>query len=217
MPDSTTLTKSDVTAKTMADETLEGRLAVLKGLFTGDHFNASAGEHFAHKNFGRDSAISMLFLLDSLKHTDDPQLRHRTRFIIEQGIRSLVHWQGGKNPKLGDHWRKNAEEVGKIHHEASLVAIDKWGWAKKWQDSDDVSSGLLVYFGSVDATPLYISLVCEYVNYINQQNDTPHKAYTFLLSKVPNFRRGQMSIAQSLVEAVGWVERRLDSSELGFI
>jgi glycogen debranching enzyme len=222
VPDPSTLI--DMSAKAPAQvgeleaaQNLQGTLSILRGLFTGDHLNASGGPHFSHKNFGRDSAISMLFLLDNLKHNNDHEIQAETRYIIEKGIYSLVHWQGSKDAKLDGRWRKDAEEKGKIHHEAGPVDIDRLGLVKKWQEKDDRGSDMLVYFGSVDATPLYVRLVSEYIKEIKRQDGSPEAAYKFLLSKVPNFRGGQLSVAESLIEASAWIQRHLQKSELGFI
>jgi glycogen debranching enzyme len=222
MPDPATLLEVPVIADKQVGElnaaqNLKGTLSLLKGLFTGDHLNASGGPHFSNKNFGRDSAISMLFLLDNLKHSSDPEVEKETRFIIEKGIQSLIRWQGGKDAKINGHWRKNAEEKGKIHHEAGPVAIDKLGLVEKWQDSDDSHSDMLVYFGSVDATPLYVKLVCEYIELVRKLDSSPQAAYEFLMSKAANFRGGELTISQSLAEAAGWIERQLKASELGFL
>src|SRR3990167_11129759 len=129
-------------------------LGELGGLFAGDHINASGGIQYLHKNFGRDSAISALFILDTLRHSKEALEQRDGQYVIEQVIKSLVHWQGRKGAKTGGKWRKNAEEPGKIHHEAGPIKIDDIGLAQKWQEADDWGSDTLVYYGSVDATPL---------------------------------------------------------------
>lgn len=192
-------------------------IARLDGLFTGDHINASGGVHYSHKNFGRDSAVSMLFLLDMLRRTNRPEVRQETSHVIEQVIKSLIHWQGQKDPKIGDRWRKNAEEVGKIHHEAGPVEIDDLGLVSKWQEADDQKSDMLVYFGSVDATPLFIRLVCEYVDQLKHTDPSGHAAYKFLRESVLNFRGFHLTVLESLLEATRWVEHQLKLSDLGFI
>ena len=222
MPDpSTLLSLSSVpapeTGELEAAKNVKGTLEILRGLFTGDHLNASGGHHFSHKNFGRDSAISMLFFLDNLRHNKDEQVQAESRFIIEKGICSLVRWQGVRGPKIDGRWRKDAEERGKIHHEAGPVEIDRLGLVNRWQETDDVGSDMLVYFGSVDATPLFVRLVTEYVKEIRREDSSPEAVYNFLLGKVPNFRGGQPSVLQSVIEAIGWIERQLQASELGFI
>jgi len=211
-------TSRDTEEKTDSQPANEGSFfSELGNLFTGGHINASAGIQYSDKNFGRDSAVSMLFLLDALKHTTNPRNQKEARYIIEQATKSLVYWQGQKDAKIGERWRRDAEEPGKIHHEAGPVEIDTIGLVDKWQEEDDKNSKTLVYFGSVDSTPLFVRLVCEYVEELKRQDNSGHSAYSFLLSRVYNFRGVHLTIVESLLAALGWIERELEDSDLGLV
>ena len=192
-------------------------LSKLGNLFTGDHINASGGVQYLHKNFGRDSAISALFILDMLKNTNDAQNQREGHYVLEQVTRSLVHWQGQKSAKTGGHWRKNAEEPGKIHHEAGPIKIDDIALARNWQEADDQDSDVLVYYGSVDSTPLFVRLVSEYVGYLRGDDATGKRAYHLLMSRVQNYRGVEVTVAEAVSQAVTWICVQLLSSELGLL
>ena len=192
-------------------------LSELDGLFSGDHISASGGLQYSEKNFGRDSAISMIFLLHSLENLHSHEDHKAGRYIIEQVIKSLVHWQGQKAARLGRLWRKNAEEPGKIHHEAGPQRIDELLLSARWQDDDDKNSDMLVYFGSVDSTPLFVRLVCQYVMYLKKHDPTGHEAYRLLMTKVQNFRGTETTVLSSLLAAVRWIEVQLQVSDLGLL
>src|SRR3989344_4365563 len=192
-------------------------LGELGGLFAGDHINASGGVQYLHKNFGRDSAISALFILDMLRYTVSDRYQQEGRQVLEQVIRSLVHWQGQKSAKTGGRWRKNAEEPGKIHHEAGPIKIEDIELARRWQDADDRNSDMLVYYGSVDSTPLFVRLVTEYAGYLRGSDDTGKYAYRLMLSRVHNYRGAELSVAEAVSDAVTWICVQLLSSELGLL
>jgi len=192
-------------------------LGELGGLFAGDHINASGGVQYLHKNFGRDSAISALFILDMLRYTVSDRYQQEGRQVLEQVIRSLVHWQGQKSAKTGGRWRKNAEEPGKIHHEAGPIKIEDIELARRWQDADDRNSDMLVYYGSVDSTPLFVRLVTEYAGYLRGSDDTGKYAYRLMLSRVHNYRGVELSVAEAVSDAVTWICVQLLSSELGLL
>jgi glycogen debranching enzyme len=211
------LTHSPAKSQKTAAESSHHLLIELDGLFTGDHVNASGGIQYAHKNFGRDSAISMLFLLDALGRGLGKQDEKDARRVIGAVIESLVRWQGQKPAKIGKRWRKNAEEPGKIHHEAGPVKIDELGLADKWQENDDKDSDMLVYYGSIDSTPLFVRLVCEYAEHLNKADSSGQTAYHLLLKRVHNYRGRQVTIAEALVDAVSWIYIQLASSDLGLL
>lgn len=153
---------------------------------------ASLGTHFDYAIFGRDSIQVAEDLLSTHK-----SLAHRI-------IMTLASLQGVKTDA------KSEEEPGKIHHEyRSLIFNDVhipetsvnimrrlqqvWG---------DETSDNLRYYGSYDATPLYIRLVSYYV-----------KVYgSGILKEIYEGLDGHRSIADSLEKALGWLTNKIESS-----
>jgi glycogen debranching enzyme len=113
---------------------------------------ASMGPNFAYAIFGRDSLEVAEHLLNSHQQ------------LVRNIIFTLARLQGVKFDDISE------EEPGKIHHEyrsrvfdgepiseASLAVMHK---LQHWWGA--VGSEELVYYGSFDATPMYIKLVYEY-------------------------------------------------------
>jgi glycogen debranching enzyme len=114
---------------------------------------ASMGPNFAYAIFGRDSLEVAEHLLNSHKP------------LVRNIIFTLARLQGVKNDDISE------EEPGKIHHEyrsrvfdgeriseQSLSVMHK---LQHWWGA--IGTDELVYYGSFDATPMYIKLVCEYI------------------------------------------------------
>lgn len=194
----------------------------LKILYTGEGINASGGEHFSNAIFGRDTAYTDLFLLHSLQNRRDngKEPHDQDVQIIENTVKSLVKHQGTRN-RLSESLlgQPNAEEPGKIHHEArrhtvegntpSDTIIDQ---LEGWAHPED-KPNLYVYY-SVDATPLFLKLVSEYAKTTGDQNQ-PKIAD----QKVETIRGEQITIGESVLRAVDWLEGRLgpDQSTTGFL
>jgi glycogen debranching enzyme len=113
---------------------------------------ASMGPNFEYAIFGRDSIEVAQHLLNSHKS------------LVRNIIFTLARLQGVKNDATSE------EEPGKIHHEyrtrifdgepipeASLAVMHR---LQQWWGA--IGADELVYYGSFDATPMYIKLVCEY-------------------------------------------------------
>lgn len=109
----------------------------------------------------------------------------------------------------------NEEEPGRIHHEhrqaqfngrnisASSRAILKQ-LSAKWGGTDKA----VTYYGSIDATPLFIKLIGEYV-------DRYGKA---ILKETISDRNNQLiSIEESVLRAIEWLVRRLEKSQVGML
>lgn len=103
-----------------------------------------AGDPYFRALYGRDSIISASELL-----LFDPSIAKNTLYI-------LATLQGSKVDFLTE------EEPGKIPHEYWSEGFDhlvKDGWYSQ--------NGRLIYYVSVDATPLFIILIGEYLDFTN--------------------------------------------------
>ena len=161
----------------------------------------SGGVLFKDAIFGRDSAIAGQDLI-----LIAPE-------IAREVILTLAGLQGTREAPIGPH--SNEEEPGKVHHEHRSLYVgsrrispgsevllrelaDRWG--------GDVAG--LTYYGSVDATPLFARLVIDYC-----------RAHGGAMLGA-TFTRGDGSTAtvrDSLVAALGWITRKIDDSDLGFV
>lgn len=126
---------------------------------------ASMGPNFTYAIFGRDSIEVAEHLLNSHKQ------------LVRNIIFTLARLQGVKNDAISE------EEPGKIHHEyrsrifngeqiseASLAVMHR---LQHWWGA--IGADELVYYGSYDATPMYIKLVCEYAEQYG--NDILNETY----------------------------------------
>lgn len=154
---------------------------------------ASCGPNYQYAIFGRDSIAVALDLLHSR-----PELSHEIILL-------LARLQGLKTNKLSE------EEPGKIHHEYRITQFDGeqishaaemvldtlrkiWGTG----ENEEVR-----YYGSVDATPLFITLVGEYCEAYG--ND--------LLQEMVTGQDGQArSLRWHVRAAAEWLVRRIHSS-----
>lgn len=156
---------------------------------------ASASELYYAAFFGRDSIEAAEDLLQK-----DPS-------FARELIPLLASHQGIQYNLLTE------EEPGRIHHEYRMspktyfettgehlpkkVADIYSVLADQWNGNDRE----MTYYGSVDATPLYIKLTGEY---INQTKDIS------LLEEIYIDKQGnEKTIKQSLIEAIHWVTNRI--------
>jgi glycogen debranching enzyme len=145
---------------------------------------ASAGkESLFNTLFGRDSIRMAVDLIDSY-----PKVAKAT--IIE-----LAKLQGVKvNPKA-------EEEPGRIIHEfRSPEELEKM-----LEFEPNIKNWDFPYYGSVDATPTFVSLVGEYVK---------RHGPAILDEKFP-FHGGERTVREAVEAAVGWVQGRLDDPRAG--
>lgn len=159
---------------------------------------ASLGEHFSYAIFGRDSIRVAKDLIETHEQ------------LARAIILTLARLQGTK------YDYKSEEEPGKIHHEhrslvfagrniprgsetTLLLLKQKWGGGKPDE---------MTYYGSYDATPLYVRLVHNYVK---------HYGSDILQETYPNKDGTVVAMADSLRAAVDWVVGKIESSEWGLL
>ncbi len=162
---------------------------------------ASAGELFSQAIFGRDSATASEYLL------------HLRPEVARGVILTLARLQGIVEAPNGLH--TNEEEPGKIHHEHRSLYIGgrrispnseqhlqyltrQWG-------GDENS---MTYYGSVDATPLFVRLVARYC---------ASQGTAILDETVKHKSGGEWKVRDSVLKAVDWITRSMDRSSLGFV
>ncbi len=158
---------------------------------------ASLGVHFDYAIFGRDS----------LQVAEDLLGTHQE--LVHTIIMTLARLQGVKVDL------KSEEEPGKIHHEyrtrifldepipeVSLNIMTKLQavWGGSGTDS-------MCYYGSYDATPLYVRLVGAYVDEYGPD----------ILSETYTTHGTQERIIDSLKAATNWIIKKLDSSSWGLL
>jgi glycogen debranching enzyme len=114
--------------------------------------------------FGRDILITSLFLLEDYKHKPNPEILD----IVSRNLSILAVNQGTKvDPET-------EEEPGKIEHEnrsgpinqLRLKQLRSGGWPVKSTERQLY----MRYWGSVDATPLFIAVASEYIRVSNDWN-----------------------------------------------
>lgn len=134
--------------------------------------------------FGRDSLVTAHLVFDQF-----PLLTRAT-------VRRLAELQGVSYDSSSE------EEPGKIVHEARPVddpmspfLMENWGWK-------------LPYYGTLDATPLFITAVVRYASRHNQS----------LLQETYIGRDNQQhTIEESILAALGWLKKKLDYSPDGIL
>lgn len=172
----------------------------------------------AAENEGVYASADMLFKgavfgRDSLKVGSDllyvkPELTHEI-------LLTMAKFQGVSNNPL------NEEEAGKIFHEKrldkdldatsklifeDLTSPEGKNWGKEW--SEDDGCWRMVYFGSVDATPSFVRLLCEYTEAYGE---------SILYESVRRRDGSEVTLMQSLEEASDWVTQKLQNSPFGLI
>ncbi|OQA04787.1 MAG: hypothetical protein BWY68_00120 [bacterium ADurb.Bin400] len=165
-------------------------------VITPSGIQASNSHLFKGAIFGRDSLRVALDLLP------------RYPSVSELAITSLARLQGSKSNTL------NEEEPGKIPHEyrnlfvgsekvqqeqqAIMKTLAKqWGWSEHERE--------LCYYGSVDATPQFIRLVCLFRRQYGDE----------ILNKEVLHRNGNLiSIKDSVLAAARWTAAKIEESEI---
>ncbi len=152
-------------------------------------FGSKSDKHFRRYEaiFGRDSLRVALNLLERF-----PKLARST-------LVALAELQG---VKIDD---KSEEEPGRIVHEVrdpksdpvARELIRKYGWG--WP-----------YYGSVDATPEYIRLLCAYCR-------KSRESFAFLRVGYIDREGRAVTMADSLTRAVDWVLMKMDENKEGLI
>ncbi|HLQ62625.1 MAG TPA: hypothetical protein VK131_12265 [Candidatus Acidoferrales bacterium] len=162
---------------------------------------ASAGELFSDAIFGRDSVASAENLL------------HLLPAISRNLILTLAGLQGTVEAPVGPG--SNEEEPGKIHHEHRSLYV---GGRRISPTSERLLQQLsavwggdgrtLTYYGSADATPIYVRLVCHYC-----------ERYGKSLLSEPVIRRdgATTTVGDSVRAALHWTTRNLDGSSVGLV
>jgi glycogen debranching enzyme len=177
-------------------------LADLARLYrTGQGLYGSGDRLFSYAIFGRDSV------------TAGEALLHLRPDVARDVILSLARLQGTVDAPIGPN--SNEEERGKIHHEHRTLHVDgrrippaserllrelavRWG-------GEGTS---LTYYGSVDATPLFVRLVAHYCMARDR---------SILAETVIRRDGGQVTVRDSVLAAIDWITAKMDSSPLGFV
>jgi glycogen debranching enzyme len=167
----------------------------------GGGLHGSGDRLFSYAIFGRDSV------------TAGEALLHLRPDLTRDIILTLARLQGTVDAPVGPH--SNEEELGKIHHEHRTLFVDgrrippaserllreqagKWG-------GNETS---LTYYGSVDATPLFVRLVARYCATHGE---------SILADRVTRRDGGQMTVRESVLAAVNWITAKMDASPLGMV
>ena len=182
--------------------TVVSALADLARLRSNGHGLYGSGDRlFSYAIFGRDSV------------TAGETLLHLRPELARDIILTLARLQGTVDAPVGP--QSNEEECGKIHHEHRTLYVDgrrippaserllreqagKWG-------GDETN---LTYYGSVDATPLFVRLVARYCATHGE---------SILADRVTRRDGGQITIRESVLSAVNWITGKMDASPLGLV
>jgi len=134
--------------------------------------------------------------------------------ITQEVIISLAQLQGT------DKNLDTEEEPGRIHHEfrslfvndekvsdesqaiITSLAEKKWGTPEK-----------IHYFGTIDATPLYVGLVMDYV----ARNGSENLDTAFLDRQIVQKNGEVKTIRESVYAGLSWIENRMTQSPLGLV
>lgn len=166
---------------------------------SGEGVYASADVLFKGAVFGRDSLKVGRDLLNVR-----PEL-------TKEILLTLASFQGVESNST------NEEESGKIMHEmrrnanldtVSQVIFDELSsrWGVEW--SDTYKCEQMVYFGSVDATPSFVQLLCEYCDDYGPA----------ILDEPVQKRNGEeVTVRQTMIDAVSWTVQKLDTSPTGLL
>lgn len=180
----------------------------------GERLYASADISFRDAVFGRDSVESAEDLL--LAYPE------RGKEISEGVIQCLARLQGTKYDEVSE------EEPGKIHHEFRETIVDgrpinedsqaifDWlatKWGKETHAPKVVEGGprpyeTMTYYGSVDATPLYVRLVAEYSERFGPD---------ILDRTITRVDGTETTVRDSVIEATDWITGRLEKSDINLL
>lgn len=158
---------------------------------------ASSDRLFKGAVFGRDSLVVAEDLM-----TLRPQL-------VKRILLTLARLQGVK------HQSENEEEPGKIIHEYRTNVVDGRPLkgtpleifeklSKRWGGTDNT----LIYYGAVDSTPQYIRTLSEYCDFYGQR---------ILWQKVERLDGQTVTVLDTLVDALKWLEEKLEKSHSGLL
>jgi glycogen debranching enzyme len=162
---------------------------------------ASAGELYSDAVFGRDSVECAEDLL------------HLRPGIAVEVILALARLQGTVDATPGP--RSNEEEIGKIHHEHRSLYVGERRISPRSQQMLEYLSELwggdahsFTYYGSADATPLYVRLVGRFC-----------AAYgPAILNHPLTDKDGRpITVRDSVLAAVKWMVARIEASQLGLL
>ena len=167
----------------------------------GSGLYGSAGELFADAVFGRDSV-----------ECADDLLRLRPDIAVEV-ILALARLQGTVDAAPGPG--SNEEEVGKIHHEHRSLLVGTRRISPRSQELLEYLSAMwggdgetLTYYGSVDATPLYVRLIGRFCGAYGQD---------VLSQPLVNRDQRLVTVRDSLLAAVRWMQRKIEASSLNLL
>lgn len=162
----------------------------------------SAGHHGVYASMGPNFTYA-IFGRDSLEVAEDLLTSHQR--LARDIIFTLARLQGTRNDNTSE------EEPGKIHHEyrsqvfngeriseESLAVMHK---LQHWWGS--IGADELVYYGSFDATPLYIRLVHMY---------TEQYGRSVLDEKYVNRSNETKAIRDSVQAATDWLIEKIEAS-----
>lgn len=158
---------------------------------------ASASQHYSEAIFGRDS---LEVAEDVLPFKPD---------VAKEVLLTLASLQGVRFNSLTE------EEPGKIHHEYRALIMDGQPISEHgkkmlhklsefWGGTQDS----LLYYGTVDATPLFVRLIVRYCY---------QEGINFLDETVVRHDGETVTMRQSMLAAIGWLERKISTSPWGFV
>ena len=169
-----------------------------------DAIYASSGVLFKGARFGRDQ---LKVLHDLMQSSEEVGIYKKE--LIENVILFLSSKQGVQTRAIND------EKPGRIFHEfrqsivdgepltgGTKVLFDKL--SEQWGGDDEE----VIYYGSIDATPMYVSLVAEYVEIFGEE----------LLDREVVDRNGQsVKVRECLQRSVDCLENDLTESRSGLL
>lgn len=162
---------------------------------------ASAGDLYADAVFGRDS----------IEAAED--ILHIRPDVAREVILTLARLQGTADVPSGPS--SSEEERGRIHHEHRQLNVDGRRISPRSEELLRLLSQLwggdgesMTYYGSVDATPLYVRLVARFCE----------RYGTSILDEPTVDKDGRDStVRASALLAVEWLERKLEESSLDLV
>ena len=191
------------------------RSKLLKG--DGDILMASDDEKFRAR-FGRDTLIGINFMLESAALEDNEALKAELEGMSKRLLLGLASDQGDRTLTPDDPEFYTAKRKGEIAHETR----HKNGEAQNdnlintlWQEWTEhlppekrgkPPESLVVYY-SLDATPLFVSAVYQYVAITGDTN--------ILHEQVPG--REAVTMAESVLMALEAIDTRREESSLGLL
>ncbi len=159
---------------------------------------ASMGPNFTYAVFGRDSIEAAEDVLGTHQH------------LARNVILTMARLQGTKTDTISE------EEPGRIHHEYRSTVINGqhipensisvMRELQKWWGGDGTDT--LLYYGSFDATPLYIRFVGKYIKEYGN---------AILEETISNKDGQELTVLESVQRATDWLVSKLEASEWGML